>query len=298
MKTVKGLKQSKTFVLLAGILGMTVLFYTASGLSDMRFQPPQPLWHEKSGAATAVPRILTSISIGFQETPLWEKITFFALIALLFVILLLLLNPETRKRVIALLIRTVVTFLALVWLMKNTGKNQLPFTALLEPASPSVVGELGEVQAPIYTPPSIPPLVIYLLSLLLALGLVFLFWRLWQWNLQLHPQISPAREIADIARDTMQHLSRGQNLEDAIIECYVRMNETVNNRRGLRRMQDMTPTEFARRLESMGLPAVAVRRLTTLFERIRYGGKASTLDDVRDAKACLGSIVQACEGRR
>ncbi|MCJ7722876.1 MAG: DUF4129 domain-containing protein, partial [Anaerolineales bacterium] len=75
------------------------------------------------------------------------------------------------------------------------------------------------------------------------------------------------------------------------------MHEIVATRRGLRRKQDMTSTEFARRLESMGLPAVAVRRLTTLFERIRYGGKASTLDDVRDAKACLGSIVQACEGR-
>jgi hypothetical protein len=181
--------------------------------------------------------------------------------------------------------------------MKNYAKNQLPFTTLLEPASPSVVGELGEVPTPIYTPPSVPPLVIYLLSLLLALGLVFLFWRLWQWNLQLRPKISPVREIGDIARDTMQHLSSGQNLEDAIIECYVRMNETVATRRGLRRMQAMTPTEFAMRLESMGLPAVAVHRLTTLFERIRYGGKASTLDDVRDAKSCLGSIVQACEGR-
>jgi len=297
MKTVKGLKHSKTFVLLAGILGMAVLFFTAAGINEMHFQPPQPLWHEKSGAATAVPTILTSIAVGFNETPLWEKITFLSLIALLFVILLLLLNPETRKWVIAVVIRTTVTLFALVWFMKNYGKKLLPFTALLEPASPSVVGELGEVPAPIYTPPSVPPLVSYLLSLLLALGLVFLFWRLWQWNLQLHPKISAAREIADIARDTMQHLSRGQNLEDAIIECYVRMNETVNTRRGLRRALGMTPTEFARRLESMGLPATAVHRLTTLFERIRYGGKASTLDDLRDAKACLSSIVQACEGR-
>jgi hypothetical protein len=181
--------------------------------------------------------------------------------------------------------------------MKNYGKNPLPFAALLEPASPSVVGELGEVPAPIYTPPSVSPLLIYLLSLLLALGLVFLFWRLWRWNLHLRPKIAPVRAIADIARETMQHLSSGQNLEDGIVECYVRMHEIVATRRGLRRKQDMTSTEFARRLESMGLPAVAVRRLTTLFERIRYGGKASTLDDVRDAKACLGSIVQACEGR-
>lgn len=262
----------------------------------MRFQPPQPLWHEKSGAAIAVPTILTSIAIGFNETPLWERIAFLSLVALLFVILLLLLNPETRKRVIAVLVRTTVTFIALVWFMKNYGKNLLPFAASLEPASP-VEGELGEVPAPIYSPPGVHPLVIYLLSLLLALGLVFLFWRLWQWNLQLHPKISPVREIADIARDTMQHLSSAQNLEDAIIECYVRMNETVATRRGLRRTLGMTSTEFARRLESMGLPAVAVRRLTTLFERIRYGGKTSTLDDVRDAKACLGSIVQACEGR-
>ena len=91
MKTVKGLKHSKTFVLLAGILGMAVLFFTAAGINDMPFQPPQPLWHEKSGAATAMPSLLTSLAIGFYKKPLWEKITFLSFIVLLFVILLLLL---------------------------------------------------------------------------------------------------------------------------------------------------------------------------------------------------------------
>jgi hypothetical protein len=79
-----------------------------------------------------------------------------------------------------------------------------------------------------------------------------------------------------------------------VIQSYVRMSEVVGARRGLYRPEAMTPREFAERLERAGLPAEGVRRLTQLFESVRYGARKSGPSDVGEAVACLHSILQAC----
>lgn len=56
----------------------------------------------------------------------------------------------------------------------------------------------------------------------------------------------------------------------------------------------MTPGEFALRLEQSGLPGDAVRRLTRLFERVRYGNQKAGLKDTNEAVACLTAILQYC----
>ena len=72
------------------------------------------------------------------------------------------------------------------------------------------------------------------------------------------------------------------------------MGEVVSARRGLQRADATTPREFAERLERAGLPADAVKRLTRLFEAVRYGSRLSDQSDVNEAVACLNSILQAC----
>ena len=47
-------------------------------------------------------------------------------------------------------------------------------------------------------------------------------------------------------------------------------------------------------LEEVGLPTEAVRRLTELFEQVRYGAKSLGQDEGAQALACLEAIVEFC----
>ena len=72
------------------------------------------------------------------------------------------------------------------------------------------------------------------------------------------------------------------------------MSDAVSRNRGLFRAKAMTPAEFARRLERAGLPGDAVRRLTRLFEAVRYGGRKSSQKEINEAVSCLTAILHYC----
>ena len=71
------------------------------------------------------------------------------------------------------------------------------------------------------------------------------------------------------------------------------MNRVLQEQRGLERPKAMTPREFERYLLEMGLQDEHIRRLTRLFESVRYGTNAATPQDEREAVACLSAIVEA-----
>ena len=71
------------------------------------------------------------------------------------------------------------------------------------------------------------------------------------------------------------------------------MSQVLSERRAIRREQDMTPREFEQRLVAAGVRDEHVRRLTQLFERIRYGGKDPGKQEEAEAVACLTAIVEA-----
>jgi hypothetical protein len=101
-------------------------------------------------------------------------------------------------------------------------------------------------------------------------------------------------EIAGIAREAREGLQEGQDWDDAIVRCYVRMNEIVTQERGLVRQLGNTPAEFALRMERAGLPGEAVRTLTRLFEGVRYGGKTTSPAERDLAAAALSAILHYC----
>jgi hypothetical protein len=72
------------------------------------------------------------------------------------------------------------------------------------------------------------------------------------------------------------------------------MSDVVAEKRKLQREIAMTPQEFALRLERAGLPGDAVRRLTRLFEMVRYGDRKSAPKDVTEAVGCLNTILHYC----
>jgi hypothetical protein len=137
----------------------------------------------------------------------------------------------------------------------------------------------------------------YLISIAVILALLLLTWSLSRWWKRVSrpgPVKDPLDDLAAIARSSLDDLKSGQDWDDVIIGCYARMSEAVSRKRGLFRPQAMTPEEFARRLEKAGLPGDAVRRLTRLFESVRYGGRKSSQNEINEAVSCLTAILHYC----
>jgi hypothetical protein len=101
-------------------------------------------------------------------------------------------------------------------------------------------------------------------------------------------------DLALIAQSSLDDLAAGYDWDDVIVNCYARMSEAVSRRRGLVRKEAMTPAEFARRLEQAGLPSDPVRRLTRLFESVRYGARKSNQKEINEAVSCLTAILHHC----
>lgn len=104
----------------------------------------------------------------------------------------------------------------------------------------------------------------------------------------------PPGELAQKAQDALRSLYAGEDLRDTILRCYCEMIRLAEERRGLRRGAEMTPREFEQYLQAEGLPGEPVRRLTRLFEQVRYGAKITGEEEQQEAIACLRAIVEAC----
>ncbi|OGF54139.1 MAG: hypothetical protein A2Z21_07130 [Candidatus Fraserbacteria bacterium RBG_16_55_9] len=81
------------------------------------------------------------------------------------------------------------------------------------------------------------------------------------------------------------------------MRCYHEMSRILSEHRGIRRKRAMTPREFERHLEQVGLRSEHIRKLTRLFEEVRYGAnKKSGEQEEREAVVCLEAIARAYGG--
>jgi uncharacterized membrane protein len=295
----KKLARQRWWVILLGSVAILALAYLASGLEKIQFQPSQPLW---SGAAFSfeVFRFETVVE-QIAAVPLWKQVVFWSLLFILVLLFAALLSSEQRKQLILGFIRFALFVWMLLYIMIHYRSVFSGFGLLNSPTQ-AMAGEGGAgISPPVFTPPHVSSTVSYLVSLVLILTLlVCLGWlgRRLFWRPHGAGTAHPLDEITEIAQSTLDALSTGRDWEDAILQCYLRMSQVVSLRRGLHRQQDMTVNEFALRLERAGLPGEAVRRLTGLFEAVRYGARKSSTDEVKDAAACLSAIKHYCEVKR
>jgi hypothetical protein len=177
-------------------------------------------------------------------------------------------------------------------------KNHIPWSKFqLRVPTPPLQGLLGDKsqlpQQDDIAVPNPPWWLVLLVSLglsALILGGSLLLWRRYR------RRSSPLELVAKEARKTIDELRGGADLKEGVIRCYFEMNRVLKEQRGLKRQQAMTTREFENHLNEIGLPELHIRRLTRLFEKVRYGAKDLTRVEDREAIACLSAIVQACEG--
>jgi hypothetical protein len=286
----KKLLGSKVFIVLLAFGGLIALLLLSAALRDFTFQSPQPfsLNFSQSGPL--------QLSESPEESlPLWKLLLFGGLLFFIFLVLLLLLDAQTRKLLLKKLFRFVLTMLA-IWIalqyayqngnLKQTADllTGIGQNAALQPQAPPL---------PEYIPPQINPWVVFLVSFGVALALVLVGW--WFYTKRPKPEQSISlNEIAGIAREARAGLQDGSDWDNAIVRCYVRMNEVVTKERGLVRQLGSTPAEFALHLERSGLPGEAIRTLTRLFEGVRYGGQKTSPADRDLASSALSAILHYC----
>lgn len=289
----KSFFQNKLTIILLAALALGALTVLATSLNSVPFKEAQQF---------ARPETSNEAPVSFEEVigvwegiPLWQHAVLWGLIGLLVILLSMLLSPELRKRFIIMLLRTLIVMLAIFYFVGNYGDK-----LLMLQFGPPVEGQAAEAAnvqpLPEFQPPEVSPTVSYLISFAVALGLTVVLWLLYRgWKKYMALNAGPPlAELAQIARSSLKDLHAGRDSSDVIVNCYLRMSDVVADKRQLHREIAMTPQEFALRLERAGLPGDAVRRLTRLFEMVRYGDRKSAPKDVNEAVSCLNTILHYC----
>jgi hypothetical protein len=284
----------KHWLLLIGLVVMAAIVILSASLHDVHFQPG------RSFAATisSNPPVLLSAEEMISQPPLWKVLLFWLAFLINLVLFFFLLPPEHRKRILRQLLSLAVSVLILLMALRYR-LIQLPnlSTQPVDNPNQNASGTDLNSAVPVFHPPVMTPWLTFLISVGVLAVLLFLLWAGYRWWQRSQARIfSPLDAIADVARSSLDDLASGREWRDVIIQSYARMSEAVSARRGLQRAEAATPREFAERLERAGLPAEAVKRLTGLFEAVRYGDRMSSQSDVHEAVACLNSILQACGG--
>ena len=284
---------NKLLVSLLAVLALGALTQLAIGMKSMSFREAQAFGQDEAVAARVNPADLIRTVL---DVPLSTQLILWGLVALMFVLIAMLLSPETRKRLLQLLFRVAVIYWGLYFLFTRYPEVLERLGLVFSPRGFGTPA-LGETTPPpVFTPPSSTSWMTYLISFVVIVAAVFVARKVYSvWRELNEPTSSDLpQKLAGIARTSLRDLTSGRDSTDVIMNCYFRMSDVVAEKKNLDRRASMTPHEFALRLEQAGLPGDAVKRLTRLFEAVRYGQRRSDPKTVNEAVACLTTILQYC----
>jgi hypothetical protein len=280
--------QKLPLILYLGIAIITLILLS-TGLSELDLRPGRPL--------NLLGMLLQRIrSPDTTPPPVWDEggpsvdlLRFIFWLSLSFSIIYAVSSPRFRRQ----LLRTFLTVICLV-LTINLLRDRLQIGGLLsnqsaERATSDQAGTgLPAPPAFITDPPTWFLVSVNVLLVLLFLGAIWLLWRL----LRRKPDAQTL--LVQEAQAALTDLQAGGDLKNVVMRCYARMCQVLRRSRNIERRRAMTPREFERHLAEIGLRDEHIRRLTRLFEGVRYGARPSGEWEEREAMDCLAAIIQAC----
>jgi hypothetical protein len=285
-------------------IALAALLLLIAGLPRVELDPGVPF-------AQILQFLIEQLGLGEQRMPrgvgttdggllldIYRIIFFVALAAFPIAIILIIMDPDLRKRVLRSTIRVLIIMALLLMILRNelTQSDEVPMEPL-EGIPGQNMGELGEAYAPdTFAPETVSPWIERGLSLALALlvaaVIVVIVIRARRNRLESETLLE---DIAFQARTALESIERGSNLRNVVQRCYAEMIRVVREQRGLRRDRAVTAREFTDYLIDAQLPRQPVNRLTALFERARYSDAATTAEDEEEALQSLRAIILACE---
>jgi hypothetical protein len=290
----RNFSESTGWKLFISCIVLTALVLLAIGLQDIHFRPSQSINlsqpENDSRLPTAVPG---------------DQVIIVITILIMLAVILLLFRRDTRKGVLVIF-SCLIALIFTLYLISNASRAKMIFDqipGINNPLLPTP-GLIPQVSQPpkVFQPPSMfhPPQVSNLILYLVSFAIISLFiftasiiYRGWRSRSSRETR-NPLEGLGEAARLALDDLAAGLDGIDSIILCYARMSEVIMQKRNMERGVSRTASEFAMRLESAGLPADSVHRLTRLFESARYGAHESQPVEIEEAKACLTDIARYC----
>jgi hypothetical protein len=274
-----------------------ILLGIAAGLSELEFLPAQPF---APSFLTGQAPTDTDYQGPFLEGDFLLSVTrgiiiFFALL-LPVIVILSIIYPEFRKRVLRRLVSFVLFLLCLYLLLRLRPDILTPVEEVLPPDEAAQSEGMPQEPA-VESMPEPPQWLTPVASLCLALPVTALLAGL-ATRLLLRRKRHPARPLTQLAQEAenaIEQLQAGADLRNTVIRCYTEMTRVLAEQRGIERRRNMTTREFEAHLRAMGLPDEPVKRLTRLFEDVRYGTKVPGKLEESQAITSLTAIVEACK---
>ena len=281
--------QKLALIIYLGI-AITATIFLSTGLSELDFQPGRSLnllglllqSIRSIGTAPAAASDEGGFSLELLRWVFW--------VGLISSIIYAFISPKFRRQ----LFRTLSTLLTLIVIVYLLADRLHRGDGLSTPGGGSGGSEPGELKFPDPPPFVTDPTAWFLLAVnlflvLLFLGAILLFWRL----LRSRPDAQTL--LVQEAEMALTDLEAGGDLKNVVLRCYVRMSHVLRQSRNIQRGRAMTPREFETHLAQIGLRDEHIRRLTRLFEGVRYGAKSPGPGAEREAINCLKAIVRAYE---
>ncbi len=275
-------KKYQIFFLFIFVFAITI--FVAAGLPNLEFHPGRvDFSYIQFGSDTHPLNFLASLLLFIVRLSVFISIVIGPLLIIFY-----LRKPRRWPGVLILIILAVLFVSSVKYLPRRF--NPIESTRQLE-----FIGD-GQPRLTDTKPKLVPPhwlVILFSLGMsVLIMGVLTVLWR------RLQHRSHPFDRVAQEAEKTLETLNAGGDLKEGVVRCYYEMIRVISEHRGLERDQAMTTREFESYLEAMGLPGTHIKRLTRLFEKVRYGAKRLCIDEEREAVSCLTAIVHACKGRK
>jgi hypothetical protein len=277
--------RNKAFLLI--VLAAVGIVLLAAGLPDLRLADGLPFPGADEGRALQADEITQADAAKAAAPSLWVRGVLALVLLLLmacFVFLIVIQRQPVKMRPVLITLAAVSGMIILASLLPPLqGGSDLPAAGEISTALPTT-----STTSPVGGPPG------WLLWLLVTGALVLvIFLGIWLFRqaFQRGQKTSPVMQEAENALAAIQ---AGSDLCDVIVRCYLRMNQSILEERGITREETLTPREFEICLSAKGVPIEPLRALTRLFEAVRYGRKSVDQQSEETAVACLTAIIQYC----
>ncbi len=285
------IQKKRILFILLSVVGTAAIVLLASGLPSLSLDhegqrlPKMPRQPAEAGGSAPLGGL---VSFAVQ--------VFFIIVGavLPFGVILYLVSPGARKRVLRDLIALLIVLLPL-YLLWRAEPGTFEALGAFQPL-PAPAEELPPAPEVAYTPEPRQWLLVIVtvaVALVVAAIVIVVGWAIWRRRQRPTPSLD---RLAQQAEEAIDAIEAGADLKDTVSRCYVEMMDVLREERGLQRQRAMTPREFEVWLEEAGVPTTQVRRLTRLFEQVRYGNKRLGKEEERQAVVALTSIVRFCRG--
>lgn len=281
----------KRYLPVAGIVAAALaMLLLAAGLGGLELRSGQPLEFGAFGAGGG------GGGGGFDIRLLLVS---FIWLAILVSAIGLLVSSSLRRYLLRTLplylVYGLLIYLLFSWLWSQSGAGSGGIEAVQPPLAAQPTPPPLAPAAPV-TPPDYvaapPQWLVLTISFLIGLLVVAAIWFVARLSRRPAPENTLA-QLANEAQSALTSLEAGAGLRNAVLRCYAEMERVLAGQRGVQTDKTMTPREFETRLAAAGLRNEHIRRLTRLFEAVRYGAREPGEREEREAVECLRAIVAA-----